>query len=301
LAVATWLSTTIVITSFGLANPVWSSAMCGIFLLLARTFIRQFAHDKAEFKALLSMILLGAFLGTSIAAIRILPLVIGPIAEASETKSVISGIATIASDPMISQKNEVTDWSNQRLLRVLLRIDSVTIRGQTYEVNSPVLALVSNPDLIAATEKVLPGQQVRFSAKLSAAPIGKPFAGYLNLLEVPVLVEAAPRYQMLAARLRAGLHESLRFSPESAKGLVPGLAIGDSSALRPELAEQMKSAGLTHLIAVSGTNVTLLIVVVLAVLRRFQVSRNWQYLLTVLALLAFVVLVRPQPSVLGPR
>lgn len=244
------------------------------------------------------MIVLGTFLGASIAAIRILPLVTGPIAEASETKSVISGIATITSDPMISQENEVTDWSNQRHLRILLRIDSVTIRGQTYEVNSPVLALVSNPDLIVAIEKVLPGQQVRFSAKLSAAPIGKPFAGYLNFLEEPVLVEAAPRYQMLAAQLRAGLHESLRLSPESAQGLVPGLAIGDSSALNPKLAEQMKSAGLTHLIAVSGTNVTLLIVVVLAVLRRFRVSRNWQYLVTVIALLAFVVLVRPQPSVL---
>jgi competence protein ComEC len=60
----------------------------------------------------------------------------------------------------------------------------------------------------------------------------------------------------------------------------------------------MKAAGLTHLIAVSGTNVTLLIVVVLAVLRGFRVNRNWQYFATVIALLAFVVLVRPQPSVL---
>jgi competence protein ComEC len=52
------------------------------------------------------------------------------------------------------------------------------------------------------------------------------------------------------------------------------------------------------LIAVSGTNVTLLIVVVLAVLRKFRVSRNLQYLVTIFALFAFVVLVRPQPSVL---
>jgi competence protein ComEC len=272
--------------------------MCGVFLLVARTFLRHFANSKAEFKALLSMILLGAFLGTSIAAIRIWPLVSGPIAEASEFKSVVSGIATITSDPVISQSNEVTDWSNQRLLRVLLRIDSVTIRGETLDVHSPVLALVSDPDLIAATENALPGQRIKFSAKLSAAPVGKPFAAYLNLLQVPELVASAPRYQMLSAQLRAGLHKSLRLSPESAQGLVPGLAIGDSSALQPELAEQMKSAGLTHLIAVSGTNVTLLIVVVLAVLRQFRVPRHWQYLATVLALLAFVVLVRPQPSVL---
>ena len=103
LAVATWLLTIIVITSLGLTNPVWASAMCGVFLLVARTFLRHFANSRAEFKALLSMILLGAFLGTSIAAIRIWPLVSGPIAEASESKSVVSGIATITSDPVISQ------------------------------------------------------------------------------------------------------------------------------------------------------------------------------------------------------
>lgn len=297
-AVATWLSTTIVITSFGLANPVWSSAMCGMFLLVSRTFIKHFANTDSEFKSLVAMISLGAFLGTSIAVIRIFPLVSGPIVVASESKSVISGVATITSDPAISRSKENLNWNDRRLLRILLRIDSVTIRGETLEVSSPVLALISDPNLIAATERYVPGQRIRFSAKLSAAPVGKPFAGYLNLLEPPVLVESAPRYQMLASQLRAGLHESLRFSPESAQGLVPGLALGDSSALEPELAEQMKSAGLTHLVAVSGTNVTLLIVVVLAVIRRFRVSRNWQYFATTLALLAFVVLVRPQPSVL---
>lgn len=298
LAVATWLSATIVITSFGLTNPVWSSAMCGMFLLVAHAFMRRFANSKAEFKALLSLILLGACLGVSIAVIRILPLVSGPIAEASESKSVISGIATVTSDPAISQTKENLNWNDRRLLRILVRIDSVIIRGETFKVRSPALALISDPSLIAATEGYVPGQRIRFIAKLSAAPVGKPFAGYLNILEAPVLVESAPRYQMLASQLRAGLHESLRLSPVSARGLVPGLALGDSSALEPELAEQMKSAGLTHLIAVSGTNVTLLIVVVLAALRRFGVSRNWQYFATTLALLAFVVLVRPQPSVL---
>jgi competence protein ComEC len=160
------------------------------------------------------------------------------------------------------------------------------------------MSFITDPELIATAEHYIPGQRFEFSGKLSPAPIGKPFAGYLKLLEPPVLVESAPRYQMLAANLRSGLHESLRFSSEAAQGLVPGLALGDSSALKPELAIQMKAAGLTHLIAVSGTNVTLLIVVVLAVLRGFRVSRNWQYLVTVIALFAFVVLVRPQPSVL---
>ena len=251
-----------------------------------------------ESKSLLAMILLGALLGTSIAMLRILPLVTGPIALASQSNSVVSGIATITSDPIITQSKNDLNWDNRRLLRITLRIDSLSVRGQTFNVGSPVMSFITDPELIATAEHYIPGQRFEFSGKLSPAPIGKPFAGYLKLLEPPVLVESAPRYQMLAANLRSGLHESLRFSSEAAQGLVPGLALGDSSALKPELAIQMKAAGLTHLIAVSGTNVTLLIVVVLAVLRGFRVSRNWQYLVTVIALFAFVVLVRPQPSVL---
>lgn len=298
LALATWLSTAIVITSVGIANPIWVSAMCVTFLLVSRAFIRRFSQNQIESKTMLAMILLGVLLGTAISILRILPLATGPIAKASQSNSVITGIATITSDPMITHSKENLAWNDQKLLRISLRIDSVTTRGKSFNVGTPVISFITDPDLISVVEQYIPGQRIKFLAKLSPAPTGKPFAGYLKILEPPVLIEAAPRYQMLASQLRAGLHDSLRLSPEAAQGLVPGLALGDSSALQPELAQQLKAAGLTHLIAVSGTNVTLLIVIVLAVLRKFRVNRNWQYLATVLALLAFVVLVRPQPSVL---
>ncbi len=298
LAIATWLSIAIVITTVGLANPIWTTAMCAAFLVVSRTFIRRFSRNQIETKTLLSMILLGVLLGTSVTVLRILPLVTGPIAQASQTNSVVSGIATVTSDPIKTHSKETLDWNDRQLLRIALRIDSMTAKGKTFATGSPVLSFITDPELIAITGKYIPGQRFRFSGKLSAAPIGKPFAGYLKLLEAPVLIESAPRYQTMASVLRAGLHESLRSSPDSAKGLVPGLALGDSSALSAELADQMKAAGLTHLIAVSGTNVTLLIVIVLAVLRQCRVSRNWQYLVTVMALFSFVVLVRPQPSVL---
>ena len=244
------------------------------------------------------MILLGACLGISIAIFRILPLATGPVAQASQSNSVVSGIATVTSDPIVTHSKEALDWNDRKLLRIALRIDALTVHGKSYNLGSPVMSFITDSEMIAVAEHYIPGQRYSFSGMLSAAPIGKAFAGYLQLLEPPVLIQAAPRYQMLAAKLRSGLHESLRLRPESAQGLVPGLALGDSSALTPELADQMKSAGLTHLIAVSGTNVTLLIVIVLAIMRKFRVSRNGQYFVTLIALLAFVVLVRPQPSVL---
>lgn len=298
LAVATWLSTAIVIVSAGLANPIWMCVMGATFSLVARVFIKRVSQNHIEARTLLAMILLGAFFGTSISLLRILPLVTGPIAQAGQSNAVLSGIATITSDPTLSHSQDSLEWNDRELLRISLRIDSVTTRGKTFEVRSPVVSFISDPNLINVAKQYIPGQQIQFSGKLVAAPIGKPFAGYLKILDTPVQIQSAPRYQTLASQLRNGLHESLRTSPESAQGLVPGLALGDSSALQPELAAQMKSAGLTHLIAVSGTNVTLLIVLVLAVLRKFRVSRNWQYLATLLALFAFVILVRPQPSVL---
>jgi competence protein ComEC len=298
LAVASWLATGIVIVSAGLANPIWISAMGAAFLLVARIFIRQVSQNNLEAKTLVAMILLGALLGTSISLLRIWPLVTGPVAQASQANTVVSGIATVTSDPTLIHNKETLDWSDRALLRISLRIDSLTARGQSFHVATPVVSFISDPNLIKVAAQYIPGQRIMFSGKLSAAPIGKPFAGYLKILDHPVIIQSAPRYQRLASYLRSGLHESLRTSPQSAQGLVPGLALGDSSALQPELAAQMKSAGLTHLIAVSGTNVTLLIVLVLAVLRRFRVARNWQYLTTLLALCAFVILVRPAPSVL---
>lgn len=298
LAVATWLSAAIVIISVGLANPAWISAMCATFILLARAFIRRFSSNDIEIKTLVSIILLGTLLGSAVAAIRILPLAMGPIAKASESNSVISGVATVTSDPIVTESKSALDWNEQKILRISFRIDSVTVRGEVFKTRSPVISFISDPGLMSIAKSYIPGQRLKFSGKLSSAPAGKPFAAYLKLLEQPTVIESAPRYQMLATQLRAGLHKSLRHSSEAAQGLVPGLALGDSSSLRPELAQQMKAAGLTHLIAVSGTNVTLLIVVALAILRRFRVARNWQYFATVVVLLAFVVLVRPQPSVL---
>jgi hypothetical protein len=148
LAVATWLAAAIVITSAGLANPVWVSAMCATFILVARVFVRRFSNNEIETKTLVAMILLGALLGTAIAILRILPLATGPIAQASQSDSVVSGIATITSDPILTQSKGDLDWNNRRLLRITMRIDSLTARGKTFNVGSPAMSFISDPELI---------------------------------------------------------------------------------------------------------------------------------------------------------
>ena len=126
------------------------------------------------------MILLGTLLGSAIAVIRIVPLVTGPIAQAGQSNSVVSGIATITSDPIVTYRKEALDWNDRKLVRISLQIDSVTARGETFDVGSPVLSFISDPELISATQTYIPGQRIKFSAKLSPAPVGKPFAANIN-------------------------------------------------------------------------------------------------------------------------
>ncbi len=66
----------------------------------------------------------------------------------------------------------------------------------------------------------------------------------------------------------------------------------------PDLTSAFRATGLTHLNAVSGANVAIVVGAVLAGARRVGASRRWRAVAAMAALPAFVVLVRPSASVL---
>lgn len=81
-------------------------------------------------------------------------------------------------------------------------------------------------------------------------------------------------------------------------GLLPGMAIGDRIGLEPGLEDSMKTTGLTHLTAVSGANCSYVVAFAFLGLRLARVTRLPAAIGAVAALVAFVMLVRPEPSVL---
>ena len=114
----------------------------------------------------------------------------------------------------------------------------------------------------------------------------------------PVRIGSPPWWQRAAGTIRSSLRRAASVLPAGARGLLPGLVDGDTSGLDPVLAEHFRLAGLTHLVAVSGTNCSILIGSVLLVLRRFGV-RPWLCgLAGGLLLVVFVTVARPSPSVL---
>ena len=83
-----------------------------------------------------------------------------------------------------------------------------------------------------------------------------------------------------------------------AKALVLGLSIGDDSALSKRTSDRLKVVSLTHLSAVSGSNCAIVLGGVLLLLKRISISRIARSGVAVLALIGYVLVVGPQPSVL---
>ncbi|MEV7691793.1 ComEC/Rec2 family competence protein [Microbacterium sp. NPDC089189] len=117
-------------------------------------------------------------------------------------------------------------------------------------------------------------------------------AGDIAVLAAPTGVEAA------SAWLRERLAAATDGLPQPGAGLVPGLAVGDTAAVDADLDAAMRTSGLTHLTAVSGANCA--IVVGLAFLGAAAVGagRALRVAAGLAALVGFVVLVTPEPSVI---
>jgi competence protein ComEC len=76
-----------------------------------------------------------------------------------------------------------------------------------------------------------------------------------------------------------------------------GLLLGTGRELPEELTESFRRAGTVHVLAVSGLHVGFIVLIVHAVLRSLRVPRKLARLLVLPALVGFVLIVGPKPSV----
>lgn len=100
----------------------------------------------------------------------------------------------------------------------------------------------------------------------------------------------------LAASIRTGLRRATATLDPRAAALVQGLTLGDTDSLDPASVERFRRAGLAHLLAVSGTNVAIVLGTVALAARRLPHKLRVAAGAATLAL--FVLVVGPDPSVL---
>ncbi|QHC21120.1 MBL fold metallo-hydrolase [Streptomyces sp. GS7] len=160
---------------------------------------------------------------------------------------------------------------------------------------------------------LLPSTRIRVAARavppLSSA---EPVAAVLRITAYgpPRTVGPPSALQQLAGKLRAGLREATEGLRPDARALLPGLVVGDTSRVPQDLDDAFRATDLTHLLAVSGSNLTIVLTLLIGpphlaaraerrgLARRLGLSLRGTALVGGGLALMFVVVCRPDPSVL---
>lgn len=209
-----------------------------------------------------------------------------PVAALAEERAVVSVAATVTSDP----RRITGRFADQVMLRVQVR--EVTGRGASWALSTPVLVLGDEDWLDLRL-----GATIRAAGRLGAAD-GPDLAGVLLARGSPEVTAGPDLWWRGADAVRASLRNSVAHRPADQRALVPALVDGDDAALADDLADDFRTTGLTHLLAVSGTNLTLVVGFLLVLARWSGVRGRWLYVVGALGIAGFVLLARTEPSVL---
>jgi competence protein ComEC len=170
--------------------------------------------------------------------------------------------------------------------------------GSTLSEAAPVAVRVPVRVLgLEATERLPLG--TRLEGRVRVIPLD---AGEDRVALVRAVTELAPigRPPLLVAGadgLRAGFLALMRPFAGDGAALLPGLAIGDTTAVSDDLDAAMKRSALSHLTAVSGANCAIVVGLVLGIGALARWPRPVRVGVALAALGGFVVLVTPEPSV----
>ncbi|XJF14631.1 ComEC/Rec2 family competence protein [Mycobacterium sp. AMU20-3851] len=133
------------------------------------------------------------------------------------------------------------------------------------------------------------------------ARIGRPLRSDLSVAVLTAVGEPTlgdiPAARRLTGHIRAEFAETAReVLPADRAAMLPALVLGDTSAVTARTTDDFKVAGLTHLTAVSGANVT--IVCGTALMSAALVGPRLAAVLALVVLIGFVIVVEPSASVL---
>ncbi|HEY0358465.1 MAG TPA: ComEC/Rec2 family competence protein [Mycobacteriales bacterium] len=239
---------------------------------------------------ILAVIALGVVTGGGSAGLALVARDRGPVHRFAVERATVRAELVVRDDP----HRTGSGVGGRPTVAVPMTLERIELAGRRYALGGRVLVLATDP----AWERLLPGQRLRGEGRLGPPRGGDLTAAVLSARGPPQPLGSPPWYQRAAGGLRAGLQRACEGLPPDRGGLVPGLVIGDTSRLDPDVEESFRATGMTHLLAVSGSNCAIVVGVVLVLLRRLRVNPRAAAVVAGVALLGFVVLVRPSPSVL---
>ncbi|MEV5581883.1 ComEC/Rec2 family competence protein [Streptomyces parvus] len=238
----------------------------------------------------------------------------GPVPGLAREYARVDAEVRVTSDPRPTRPAVRGNHSAPALLLINAEVMEVrTADGPSTRVRTPVLLMVAAGDRRADWQKLLPSTRLRLDGRLAPpAHDGERLAAILRVdgAEEPRITGPPTWIQRAAGGLRAGLREATDGLDADARALLPGLVVGDTSRVPPELHDAFKATDLTHLLSVSGANLSILLFLLIgppgsasSAERRglaplLGLSLRGTAVIGGALTLGFIVVCRPEPSVL---
>ncbi len=280
-----------------------------------RGWVRRGAGAGAWTKVSVAAVLLCAGAAAASAGLHGADLRRGPVPALAEQYARVTADVELTSDPRLTRPR--IKGNHAAPAAVLLQAEVRRVQspdGTVVDTRTPVLVMVdvAGRSGRASWLSLLPSTRVRVVAQVVPAMVGGDrVAAVLRVRGggAPVVPAEASAVQRLAGRLRAGLREATDGLDADARALLPGFVVGDTSRVPAELDEAFKATDLTHLLAVSGANFTILLALFIGppglaqraerrgLAPRLGIPLRATALAGGVLTLGFVIVCRPDPSV----
>jgi competence protein ComEC len=316
LAVAT--ATGVVLGPRFATAAAWVAAACCLAVACLAAAGPSRVRDDAGGNPVVGVLVLGALLasGAAAASVRATAVREGVLVGRAGQPGRVEVAATVAEEP---RRTRHDGWW------VVLTVDRVRLVDRTLRIRERA-GVVLVPDRLAplgqaggppgraadspagagrgrGEPRLAVGERLRVRASVAAARWSDPLGRQPPVvLRHPVVEERAPP-RGAVLRLSETVRDAARrqalgnLAPERA-GLLVGMALGDTSLLPAELERDFRAAGLTHLMAVSGANLAVVVAAGLWLAGIAGAGRRGLAAVGVVLVVLLVVATRWEPSVL---
>lgn len=284
----------------GLLWGWWASALCGavgcsVAVVLAWRVSRSGRHDHRRWLPAAGVLFLCGLLTAWPVGVRLYD------AEHAELRGLARAGEKVTMSAVVVQRPRpvhVDGYAGRPggARSVLVPVDAVTVTVGGERVAAQHRVLLIAPAV--TWSDVLVGQHVTVRAELAPARPHEMTVAVGFVRGPPETERAAPWWQQVSESVRAALRAACEVLSEEPAGLLPGLVVGDTSELSKRVEQEFLDAGLSHLTAVSGSNVAILCGAILLMARGLRCGPRSSAVSAAVALLGFVVLVGYEPSVL---
>ena len=278
------------------AGFLWFGAAIGLHLdigvMLALIVLAGLVTTLLLHRSDTRLWILALLLGAILAALRVDAAAPDVVRQSLGVSSAATVDAVIDSEPRSSARSTGALQVQERM-QAAVTLTRIRDGVRSWQVSipstlmwAPTASVPAVGSLVHVKVRLLPDDPARRSVYRLAA------LGPVRVLQGP------SRGTAIATAARQGLARVTGAGGGNAGAdLLPGLVLGDTRAETSVLVDDLRLAGLAHLTAVSGANVAIVIGALTWLLARTRMRHRHRAVVLLLTVVAFTVVVQPQPSV----